>query len=90
MNNSNIHAPPKPSPRHLIPGLLKELHRLRAGDDDGHARVRRLGDVPLRDVLRKRAIDVHLDPQPHGARARFRIDGASTTQLRSTATTAST
>ena len=76
---STPNAPPlvsRPIRAHLVSGLLKELHRSHAAPErDRHGRYTVLGDVLLRDALRERATDVHLDPQADGVRVRFRIDG---------------
>ena len=78
-NNESTAAslpPSRPVRAHLVPGLLKELHRAHAGPgSDRHGRYTILGDVLLRDALRERATDIHLDPQSDGVRVRFRIDG---------------
>jgi len=61
--------------------LAEELDRLaaRAGGADAEDRDADAGPGPaellLRDALRERATDVHLDPQAKGTRVRFRIDG---------------
>ena len=68
----------RPERDHLTRALTEELHRLRKAAESGGARDAGPGltDVLLRDALRERATDIHLDPQAHGTRVRFRIDGA--------------
>jgi general secretion pathway protein E len=62
----------------LIRGLSEELSRNgptttnTTTTDNGHV----LAELLLRDALRERATDIHLDPQDNGTRIRFRIDGA--------------
>ncbi|HRX86304.1 MAG TPA: GspE/PulE family protein [Phycisphaerae bacterium] len=47
----------------------------RRADDIGEADHARLGDAVLRDAIRERASDIHLEPQHNGVRLRFRVDG---------------
>ena len=76
MNTQDLVTTPRPTRPHLVHGLLEEWHRSRrdlGGEPSG--RYTALSDVLLRDALRERATDVHLDPQPDGVRVRFRVDG---------------
>jgi type II secretory ATPase GspE/PulE/Tfp pilus assembly ATPase PilB-like protein len=58
---------------HLCRLLMEELRRVAAS---GEADATGLGDALIRDALRERATDIHLEPHSGGTRVRLRIDGA--------------
>jgi general secretion pathway protein E len=61
---------------HLTRGLTDELARLDgAGAKDAEGKEIGLAEILLRDAVRERATDIHLDPQAGGVRVRFRVDG---------------
>ena len=61
----------------LIRGLLQELNRLSTTETTGpnNAVMNSLTDMLLRDAVRERATDIHLDPLRDGVHVRLRIDG---------------
>ena len=64
-----------PRHAHLMPLLAAALDG-RAGDKSGTGDgADEVGDLLLRDALRERASDVHLEPAEDGWRVRLRIDG---------------
>jgi type II secretory ATPase GspE/PulE/Tfp pilus assembly ATPase PilB-like protein len=64
---------------HLIRGLMQELDRLSTVDSTttaaNNAVMNNLTDLLLRDAVRERATDIHLDPLRDGVHVRLRIDG---------------
>ena len=67
----------RPARPHLVSGLLDEMHGSQATPVHAgtQGKYTMLSDVLMRDALRERATDVHLDPQSDNVRVRFRIDG---------------
>ncbi len=60
----------------LTTHLLNEVQKARpASEDPTESELANMADALLRDSLRERATDIHLDPQSGGCRVRFRIDG---------------
>lgn len=60
----------------LIRGLLQELNRLATADAPANNEtMNSLTDQLLRDAVRERATDIHLDPLRDGVHVRLRIDG---------------
>lgn len=60
----------------LTKHLLEEVQQARpTSEDPTEAELANMADALLRDSLRERATDIHLDPQSGGCRVRFRIDG---------------
>jgi general secretion pathway protein E len=63
---------------YLIRGLMQELDRLSTVDTTAAANnavMNNLTDLLLRDAVRERATDIHLDPLRDGVHVRLRIDG---------------
>ena len=62
---------------HLIRGLMAELNRLSLQDGaaPNNEMMNSLTDLLLRDAVRERATDIHLDPLRDGVHVRLRIDG---------------
>jgi general secretion pathway protein E len=67
----------RPVRNDLVSRFLKELSDCESQDDTIARNVSRrdLTHTLLRDALKSRASDIHLEPQSSGSRLRFRIDG---------------
>lgn len=69
---------------HLSRGLAEDVKRLETAGDDSKEAANLLAHSLVRDALRAKATDIHVDPQAEETHVRFRIDGVLTDTLQLT------